>query len=174
MVLAGAMVVLGTAVAVIMARLQVARNHALTPVLSVQSADMLAFAGLAGAAFLLVKQPAAHKRLILLATLYISDAGFARALGWGGIPFPWLSEFGHHGGGGSLAAYWPDAGAVCLGNDVLILGLGVYDWITRRRLHPAYVWGVAYVVALQLMEVALMVDPLWKLWKPAALKLIGY
>ncbi len=81
MVLAGAMVVLGTAVAVIMARLQVARNHALTPVLSVQSADMLAFAGLAGAAFLLVKQPAAHKRLILLATLYISDAGFARALG---------------------------------------------------------------------------------------------
>lgn len=173
MLLAGVMVILGTAAAVTMARLQFAGNGTLPAILSVQFADMLAFTGLAGSAFVVLKRPAAHKRLILLATLYISDAGFARALGWNGAPIPWLFQLLHLGGGGSLEGFWPDMGALCFGNDVLILGLGVYDWITRRRLHPAYVAGVVYVMVLQLMAVALMVNPLWKLWEPIALNLVG-
>ncbi len=174
MALAVLVVILGTAVALTIARLQFRAGGTVTPVLSVQTADMLAFAGLSGAAFLLLKQPAAHKRLILLATLYISDAGFARLLGFGGIPLPWLSDVLHRGGGGSLGYFWPDMAAFCLANDALILGLGVYDWITRRRLHPAYIAGVAYIAVLQLLEVAFMVDPLWRLWKPAAVRLIGH
>ena len=49
--------------------------------LAVQLSDMLAFGTLSAAALLLRKDMAAHKRLMLLGTLYISDAGFARWLG---------------------------------------------------------------------------------------------
>ncbi|MGH8150222.1 MAG: hypothetical protein ACRETB_09670 [Steroidobacteraceae bacterium] len=43
-----------------------------------------------------------------------------------------------------------------------------------RRLHPAYIEGVAYITVLQLVAVAFMVDPLWKTWKPAAIRLLGH
>jgi hypothetical protein len=173
MVLAGAMVILGTAAALSMGRLQFDASVRVTPLLSDQIADMVAFAGLAGAAFLLRKQPAAHKRLILLATVSISDAGFARLLGWDGAPFPWLFELLRAGGGGGLERFWQDMGALCLGAAIMILALGVYDWITRRRLHPVYVAGTAFLAALFVLKVALMVDPLWKIWRPAAIRLIG-
>ena len=48
-----------------------------------------------------------------------------------------------------------------LGNDLLVLGLGAYDWITRRRLHPAYVAGVAWTLALQLTAASLLLSPGW-------------
>jgi hypothetical protein len=101
----------------------------------------------------------------------ISGAGFDRLLGWEGVPLPWLSEVR---GGAGFGHFWPDLAAFSLASDILILGLGVYDWITRRRLHPAYIAGVAYIAVLQLVAVAFMVDPLWKLWKPAAVMLIGH
>ena len=142
--------------------------------LSLQFIDMLAFAGLVAAAFLARKQPAAHKRLILLATFAVCDAGFNLLLGSGGAPLPWLGELFHRGGGGPWAGFWADLVALRLGPFVLILGLGVYDWITRRRLHPAYVAGAAGLVLLQVASVALMVDPLWRWWRPVALALIGH
>jgi hypothetical protein len=173
MVLAVLVVMLGAAVALTMARLRFGAHGTVPPILSFQLAEMLGFTGLSGAAFLLTRQPAAHKRLILLATLYISGAGFARLLGWDGVPLPWLFDVR---GGASLGHFWPDWAAFSLANDVLILGLGVYDWITRRRLHPAYIAGAAYIAVLQLTAVALMVDPLWKLWKlwkPVAISLLA-
>jgi len=55
--------------------------------------------------------------------------------------------------------------------DILILGVGAYDWIIRRRLHPAYVAGVAWVAAMELTAVSLYLNPAWK---PIALTLIGH
>ncbi|MGB6450235.1 MAG: hypothetical protein WBE92_05745 [Steroidobacteraceae bacterium] len=82
--LAGAMIVFGAATALSVQRFSPGEPGVSPPAfLSVQFADMIAFAGLAGAAFLLTRQPAAHKRLIFLAALYISDAGFSR---WFGPP----------------------------------------------------------------------------------------
>ena len=173
MVLAAAMVILGTWAAVTMARLELQGSGKPDVLLSLQFIDMLAFAALVAAAFLARKQPAAHKRLILLATFAICDAGFARLLGLGG-PLPWLGELLHRGGGGPWAGFWADLAALRLGPFVLILGLGVYDWITRRKLHPAYVAGATGLVLLQLASVALMVDPLWRGWRPVALALIGH
>lgn len=157
-VLAGAMVVLGPAAAFIVQRARLGGPHSDPSFLSVQLTDILAFAGLATAAILCRKQSAAHKRLILLATLYISDAGFSR---WLGDP---LQAVVGDGFGGTIAQLY-------LANDLLILGLGVYDLMTRHRLHQAYIIGAVWIAAMQLSAVALYENPLWK---PIALKLLGH
>jgi hypothetical protein len=147
--LACAMLILGPATAIIVDSMQLGTPHSNPAFLSVQFADMLAFAGFVTAAIVLRKRPAAHKRLMLLAILYISDAGFARWLG------PGVSE--RLGDG-----FWPMMATLYLANDALIAGLGVYDFITRRRLHPAYVAGVAWVLVNQVTAVQLYFSPGWK------------
>lgn len=157
-VLAGLMVILGPATALIVNRLHFGQPNSDPAFLSVQLTDIVAFTGLISGALLWRNQPSTHKRLILLATLYISDAGFNRWLGG-----PLQAHFGDSFGGLMTQLY--------LCNDLLILGLGVYDLITRRRLHQAYVAGILWVAAMQFTAVSLYLSPLWK---PMALKLIGH
>jgi hypothetical protein len=127
-------------------------------VMSIQLTDIVAFTTLVSAAVLWRKQPAAHKRLMLLATLYISDAGFSR----------WLaSTVGAHVGNG----FWGTVMQLYLANDLLIIGLGVYDWITRRRLHVMYVAGVVWIATIQFTSITLYLDPLWK---GLPVKLLGH
>lgn len=100
----------------------------------------------------------AHKRLMLLGLIYISDAGFARYLNdFMAAPF----------GNG----FWGEAAGLYLGSDLLMLGLGVYDLATRGRLHPAYVFGVIWAVALQGTALVLLSNPTWK---ALSLHLIGH
>jgi hypothetical protein len=79
--LAGLMVILGPLTALTVHHVKLV-NHLMGPAptdqpqfLSIQFTDMLAFAGLTGAGILYRNVSAAHKRLILLGTLYITDAG---------------------------------------------------------------------------------------------------
>jgi len=157
-VLAAVMVVIGPATALTVQRLHFGNPGSEPAFLSVQFTDILAFAGLATAGLLLRKRAAAHKRLILLATLYISDAGFARWLGHS--VSQWLGE-----------GFWPTTATLYGANDLLIVGMGVYDMATRHRLHPAYAIGVVWVFANQLTGVSLLLSPAWKPW---ALRLIGH
>jgi hypothetical protein len=55
--------------------------------------------------------------------------------------------------------------------EILILGVGIYDLATRRRLHPAYVAGVLWVAANEVTGAVLHHSPVWK---TVALKLIGH
>jgi len=117
--------------------------------LCVQWGGILGFAILVTAAVLLRRQPAYHKRLILLSTLFIVDAGYARWLG---------SVIGPISGDGFWGFYAPTyaiAGA-------LIVGVGAYDLITRRRLHPATIGGVVLTIGLQLISTTLYLNPAWK------------
>jgi hypothetical protein len=139
------------------------RNRLLGPnpepgFLSAQLLDIIAFAGAMSAAIALRANAAAHKRLILLATLCLVDAGFSRIWGRHAV-------YAALGGG-----FWAFMAAVYLGNGVLIAGIGLYDLITRRRLHPAYVAGSAWVVGLLMLGSLLYVSP-W--WTPVALAIIG-
>jgi len=158
MALAALMVVVGPATAIMMQRYHWGTAESDPPFLAIQMTDILAFAGLATAAFALRNNASAHKRLILLATLYISDAGFARLFG-----------DGVHGLLGD--GYWPFLAEAYLANDVLAVGIGVYDRVTRGRLQPAYVLGLTWTFALQLIASALYHAPAWK---PVALTLIGH
>jgi len=156
--LAAAMVVIGPATAFYMQRYHWGTPDSDPPFLAIQLTDIFSFAVLVTAAFALRGDSSAHKRLILLATLYISDAGFARLFG-----------DGVHGLLGN--GFWPFLAEAYLTNDVLALGIGAYDLITRRRLHPAYVAGLAWTFALQLTASALYHAPGWK---PISVALIGH
>ena len=86
--------------------------------------DVLVFTILATAAILLRAKPEAHKRLMLLAFVAgLLPAGIARS--------PAI-RFGPAGVGIVLFAF--------------LLAGPVYDLITRRRIHPAYLWGLLFVV----------------------------
>lgn len=145
--LAPLMVVIGIATGLTMHKLQLGTPQSDTPFLSVQLLDMIGFAGLVGAAISARKAPSAHKRLMLLATLSIADAGFAR----------WLGGDLHFGNG--IGFFWVE---LYLPTAVLILGIGAYDLITRRRVHPAWVVGAAWIFTEQLTASWLYFNPGWK------------
>jgi hypothetical protein len=139
--LAATMIVLGYTLAIEAAR----EGHAplgLSPLafLIIPIFDMLVFGTLVAAAVLLRRRSAAHKRLMLLATLSILAAPLARVTGTPGAGGP-LFFFG-------VA-------------DLLILAGVVYDRRTRGAVHGAYKWGGTFVVVSQVARLALAQSPLW-------------
>jgi hypothetical protein len=66
---------------------------------------------------------------------------------------------------------WGTFADLYLGSDILMLGLGVYDLATRGRLHPAYVAGIVWMIALQFTAFTLLTNPTWK---ALSLHLIGH
>ena len=152
--LAGLMAVLGPVTALSVHHLRMVAHLASTHpaddpgFLSVQFTDILAFVSLTAAGLWYRNTPAAHKRLILLGTLYITDAGFARWLA------PSFDQLLGHG-------FWPFWIGCYFGPDCLILLAGAYDLITRRRLHPAYLAGAVWVFAVQTLAVWLYFSPHW-------------
>lgn len=158
LILAVTMLVIGvTNVLIVDAARYVAKGE--TPeFLGVQFTDLIAFATLTGAGLLMRATPAAHKRLMLLALFYLSDAGFARFInGFLAAPF----------GDGA----WGEMMQLYIGSDLLILGLGAYDLVTRRRLHPAYVAALGWIVVLQVTAYLLLHSDSWK---ALTIKMIGH
>ena len=126
--------------------------------ISILLVDILNFASLATAGLLLRRDAAAHKRLMLLATMSLLQAGFIRW--WGEAMF---TAFGRGFLGGWMADF--------LGVSLLVLGLGVYDLVTRRRLHPAYVLGAAWLLGWQFIATWLYAS---RWWKDVSLHLLGH
>ncbi|HEX5238723.1 MAG TPA: hypothetical protein VFW39_09705 [Sphingomicrobium sp.] len=119
--------------------------------LAIELSNVIEFAALAAAAISARKQPSAHKRLILLATLSLTPAAFNRAIG---VPFlhPLL-------GNGA----WQTFIGVFAATDLMVLGIGAYDWLTRRRIHPAWAFGATWIVVAQLAASWLDYNPAWKM-----------
>jgi len=143
------MMVLGPATALIADHGKIGTPDADPGFLSIQFTDILSFVGLLSAAAVFRNTAPIHKRLILMATVYITDAGFAR---WLGGPVTKLL-------GQSPGAMWA---SLYIATATLMLGIGAYDLITRKRLHPAYLAGLAWVAAMQFTAVALYFTPAWK------------
>jgi hypothetical protein len=115
---------------------------------SIQLIDCVSFTVLCGAGVLLRNSASAHKRLMLLGTLCIADAGYGRLTG------PLMEN---HFGKGFSSEYLGLYGATGL----MIVGIGAYDLITRKRLHPAYVAGAAWGLAGQALATFLWHDAAW-------------
>jgi hypothetical protein len=45
-----------------------------------------------------------------------------------------------------------------------------YDWVTRKRLHVAYIAAVAWTIAVQVTALSVYLNPRWA---PVALRLLG-
>lgn len=120
--------------------------------------SMTLFAIAATLAFVKRGDPAAHKRLILLATAVILSAAFGR---WWGqtIEMALGNSFW-----GILLGNW--AGTIAL-----VAAAMLYDMATRGRVHPALLWGGgAYALAFAGASAAYHSD-WWPAWARAALGL---
>lgn len=122
MVLAAAVVVAGTTVAITGARLGHSPGPPPLQFLAIPLMDMLVFAILAGSALHFRRRTDIHKRLMLLAAVGILTAAIART--------PLISN-------NILLAF----------STTLLIALGCVAWDTwrNRRLHPAFGWGFALI-----------------------------
>jgi hypothetical protein len=111
-----------------------AGNHlkGLTPsaTMAIQLTNMVTFPLLIGAALYLRRQPAAHKRLMMLATLAVMSPAFVRIVRQccTFIPISFI-----------MVGY--------LLVDALVLVMFLYDWRTQRSIQRATLWGGLLLLA---------------------------
>jgi hypothetical protein len=141
--LAVVMVVVGTTAGILSMRRQVEAGNVdqalaflTTPLFS-----MVVFATLVAAAIRLRRDPQTHKRLMLLATISILDAAVAR------LPFGFLRT-----------STWTFMAAT----DVLLIVAILYDVASRRRVHPAYLWGGLLIVVVQALRIPVGATDAWQ------------
>lgn len=139
--LAIAMVVLGVAAAVM-----AIRNNHTPPGLDPRSFLVLPFFGitvfavLTAAGFVMRKRRETHKRLMLLASIAMLDAAIARIPGVFAV-------------GGPLASFGLQ--------DLFVIACIAYDFSTRRRVHPAYLFGGLFILAMQPLRIIVSQQPWW-------------
>ena len=135
-VLFATILVVGVVVAIDAARRGVSPAPGVTPLMfmAVPLADMLVFGGLVGTALWNRRRSATHKRLMVLASLAILPPGIAR------LPVDVIRE-------GGLPVIF---GLMLLA----VVACIVIDTVRTRRLHPAFGWGGALVVASVPLRVA--------------------
>jgi hypothetical protein len=121
-VLALAVVVLGTTVAIVGARLGHSPGPPPHVFMAVPLTDMVVFAILVGTALWLRRRSDFHKRLMLLGSVSLLTAAIAR------VPLP----------------FWYHDLVACF-STTLAIALACVAWDTwrQRRLHPAFAWGFA-------------------------------
>ncbi len=109
-----------------------------------------------------IRQPEVHKRLLLVATASILVAPLAR-------PFlAWVFNF-PPGPPPVGFTVWPDG----LG-DLFIVAAMVYDWRTRGRVHPVYLWAGGALVATQLLCLPVSQTATWHAFARDFLQLAGH
>lgn len=94
---------------------------------------------------------------MILATIFISNAGFSRWFG------PGLERLLGNG-------YWGNWAQLYLADLLLVVMMGAYDLLSRRRVYSAYLFGAAWGLGIEFIGVWLYVSA-W--WKPIATGLIG-
>lgn len=114
--------------------------------LFIQLGDLVLFGGLVGSALALRRRAVPHKRLMMLAMICLSTAGFGR---WA---YDLLSPvFGKSFGGEFLSANLPVL--------LLIGAMTLFDWRVRGRLPRAFVVAVPAIVAMQLFQTWAILSP---------------
>lgn len=107
-----------------------------------------AFGVLATMAVLKRREPAAHKRLIYLATTIIVGAAWTRVIG------------------GKLAGvvgdgFWGTIGNTFTSTNLFLAALMLFDWRTRGRLHPVVLAVVPAILACELLVSWIYHAPAW-------------
>lgn len=109
------------------------------PGLALVLAFLIEFTALAGVGLQLRRQSAVHKRLMLLAAVAAMEAGVSR------LPIPF----------GSF-------GAVHLANDAVLVPIIAVDTYRHRRLHPAFLWGTLFILAVQFSAIWISGTAMWQ------------
>jgi uncharacterized membrane protein YozB (DUF420 family) len=126
--LAFAMLVMGLAATLYAIRFNAVPSFFPPPLFLVMNTiGIVVFGGLVAAGVMLRKKAEWHKRLMLCATISILGPGLGRLLP--------MDSFGR-------------AAPIVMFAAILAFGLAgpIYDLVIRRRVHPAYIWGVSTIV----------------------------
>lgn len=142
------MVPLGLAAALVDQARQVGHPDFAPQFLALEFEEMLAFSVFMVGGVIYRKNPAAHKRLMILSAVAISDAGFARIWLIGiktEIPglFGWWLQY-----------FW--------GIFLMLVAMGAWDLWRRRRIHPAVLFGAALLWAGEIVTTMLNFSPTWR------------
>jgi hypothetical protein len=142
-VLALLVLVVGTTVAIIRVKSGRASPIPGVPALSffaIPLFDMVVFAILVGTALYFRHRLETHKRLMTLSMITLLPAPIARM---SFLPFP------------------PGPPTFFGLADLFIVALLVYDLVTRRKIHPATIWGGLLLVASQPLRLIIAGTPAW-------------
>lgn len=155
--LATAMLFTGFAVAIASLEGRIERGgDAARAFLIVSLSTILLFAGFVTVAIAKRRRSDWHKRLMLVATAALLTPAFAR--------FFFLAATG--GGPGMRPGLGPPRSVEftlmpsLLADSVVVLAM-LFDWRTRGRPHPAYVWGLGALLTVQLLRVPLSKTEAW-------------
>ena len=111
---------------------------------------ILFFAVVFACAIVAMRQPETHKRLMLLAGISILDAAVARWF------LTFLAPPGPAGPPPVIVTIPPAFIAY-----LLLVAAMVFDWRTRGRPHPVYVYGGLALIAVKLLSWPISATPLW-------------
>ena len=131
----GPLVPLGLAAALVDQARQVAHPDYAPQFLALEFEEMFAFSAFMIAGVIYRRNPAAHKRLMVLSAVAISDAGFARI---------WLIGIKKEIPG--LFGFW----------------VTYWDLWHRRRIHPAVLFGAAVLWLGEIITTVLNFSPTWR------------
>ncbi|HTY93957.1 MAG TPA: hypothetical protein VMC02_08715 [Steroidobacteraceae bacterium] len=115
--------------------------------LATEFAEAASFCILMTAGVIFRRNPPAHKRLMLLSVISISDAGSARIFLYTfPIHFPGVAGF-------FVQAFW--------GNALILIAIAAWDFYRRGRLHPAVLYGAALIWTVEITATILNFSPTW-------------
>jgi hypothetical protein len=114
--------------------------------------DMLVFSVLIGLALYFRRKLQVHKRLMLLAAINLLTPAIAR------IPLSFIAN------GGPLAFFGL--------TDLCLLGFVAYDTFKHRRLHPVFLWGSIFIIAMQPLRLLLAGTSVWMNFATAVVALV--
>lgn len=142
------MVPLGLTAALVDQVRQVAHPDYAPQFLALEFEEVIGFSIFMTAGVIFRRNPAAHKRLMILSAVAISDAGFARIWLMGiktEIPglFGWWLQY-----------FW--------GIFLVLVAMGAWDLWRRGRIHPAVLLGATLLWAGEIITTILYFSPTWR------------
>ena len=130
----------------------------------VPMSDMLVFAVLVPAAIVNMRRSDWHKRLMISATAVLLGAPIARPfiayIVMGGHLPPFEGTVGFAGLPGPPPPVIGVLPPTLVGDLFIVAGM-VYDWRTRGKVHPAYLWAGGLALAVQLLKIPFSASGLW-------------
>jgi hypothetical protein len=114
--------------------------------------DMLIFSVLIGLALYFRRKLQVHKRVMLLAAINLLTPAIAR------IPLSFIAN------GGPLAFFGL--------TDLVLLAFVAYDTGKHRRLHPVFLWGSIFIIAMQPLRLLLAGTNVWMNFAAALVALV--
>lgn len=135
-------------------------DQSFIPFMAVNISDIGGFGVFTAAGYFLRRDPASHKRMMMLAMVAMADPGFSRITGVLLNPFP--------------TAFLPNLIATFYGNFLLLALMAGWDLWRRGTLNRTFAIGAVALAGSEVGAIALQYSPAWKATAVAITRAWGY